>query len=129
MAFCLCAGSSGHVVFSGLSPAIYTLRVVARDSHNIKAFVKNHFEIMDDPDRCTLHLINEGVSVRGDSVRVEFTGRGPASGYLCHLDKTQPLPVYVFDCLSLHSVENLEIPIGTYIEAFPFGYSTNYFLW
>ena len=83
-------GSGGHVVFSGLSPAVYTLRVVARDEHNNRAIKKTHFEVTDDPERCTLHLINEGVSVRGNSTRVEFAGRGPANGYLCHLDRTEP---------------------------------------
>ena len=83
-------GSGGHVVFSGLSPAVYTLRLVARDEHNNKAIKKTCFDVTDDPERCILHLINEGVSVSGDSARVEFTGRGPANSYLCHLDRTEP---------------------------------------
>ncbi|CAI8033862.1 hypothetical protein GBAR_LOCUS19099, partial [Geodia barretti] len=82
--------SSGHVEFSGLSPALYTLRVVARNDRNDKAFIKTRFEITDDTERCTLHLINGGVSVSGDSATVEFTGRGPAHGYLCYLDKMEP---------------------------------------
>ena len=76
------------MVFSGLSPDNYTLRVVARDEHNNRAIKNTNLEMTDDPERCTLHLINEGVSVRGDSARVEFAGRGPANGYFCHLDKT-----------------------------------------
>ena len=78
------------MVFSGLSPAVYTLRVVARDEHNNRAIKNTNFEVTDDPERCTLNLINEGVSVRGDSARVEFAGRGPANGHLCHLDSTEP---------------------------------------
>ena len=95
------AGSSGYVMFSGLSPGVYTLRVVATNRKPDKVFITIRFEITDDPDRCTLHLINEGVSVRGDSVRVEFTGRGPASDYLCSLDKTQP---YQCMCLTVLTV-------------------------
>ena len=83
-------------MFSGLSPGVYTLRVVATNRKPDKVFITRRFEITDDPGRCTLHLINEGVSVRGDSVRVEFTGRGPASDYLCSLDKTQP-----YQCMCL----------------------------
>ena len=77
------------MVFSGLSPAVYTLRVVARDEHNNTAIKNTNFEVTDDPERCTLHLINEGVSVREDSARVEFAGRG-GGGYICHLDSTEP---------------------------------------
>ena len=95
------AGSSGYVMFSGLSPGVYTLRVVATNRKPDKVFITIRFEITDDPDRCTLHLINEGVSVREDSVRVEFTGRGPASDYLCSLDKTQP---YKCMCLTVLTV-------------------------
>ena len=92
------AGSSGHVMFSGLSPALYTLRVVATNRRPDKEFIKTRFEITDDVERCTLHLINGGVVVSGDSATVEFTGRGPAAGYLCHLDKTQP---YICMCHTL----------------------------
>ncbi|CAI8033855.1 hypothetical protein GBAR_LOCUS19094 [Geodia barretti] len=71
------SGSGGYVEFSGLSPALYTLRVVATNDRNDKAFIKTRFEITDDTERCTLHLINGGVSVSGNSATVEFTGRGP----------------------------------------------------
>ena len=76
--------------FSGLSPAVYTLRVVATNRRPDKEFIRSRFEITDDVERCTLHLINGGVSVSGDSATVEFTGRGPVHGYLCYLDKMEP---------------------------------------
>jgi hypothetical protein len=94
--------SSGHVMFSGLSSAVYTLRVVATNRKPDKEFIKTRFEITEDRERCTLHLINGGVSVSGDSATVEFTGRGPADGYLCHLDKTEP-----FQCSSPVEVSGL----------------------
>ena len=82
------AGSSGRVSFSLLRPAVYTLRVVATNRHPDKEFIKTRFEITDDPERCTLHLINGGVTVIGDdTATVEFASRGPARAYLCHLDK------------------------------------------
>ena len=89
-------------MFTGLSPALYTLRVVATNRRPDKEFIKTRFEITDDAERCTLHLINGGVVVSGDSARVEFTGRGPAAGYLCHLDKTPP---YMCMCHTLCTVE------------------------
>jgi hypothetical protein len=82
--------SGGYVEFSGLSPAVYTLRVVATNRRPDKEFIRSRFEITEDTERCTLHLINGGVSVSGDSATVEFTGRGPAHGYLCYLDKMEP---------------------------------------
>lgn len=81
------AGSSGHVVFASLLPDIYTLRVVATNRHPDKEFIKNRFEITNDIERCTLHLINKGVTVLENTTTVEFTGRGSAKGYCCHLDK------------------------------------------
>ena len=84
------SGSSGHVEFSGLGPGVYILRVVATNRKPDKEFIRSRFEITNDTERCTLHLINSGVSVSGDNSTVEFWGRGPASGYLCHLDKMEP---------------------------------------
>ena len=54
-----------------------------------KEFIRSRFEITDDPERCTLHLINDGVTVTGDSATVEFTGRGPIDGYYCSLDRME----------------------------------------
>ena len=79
-------GSSGHAVFSSLIPGVYTLRVVATNRHPDKEFIKRRFEVTTDAERCTLHLINDGVTVTGDSATVEFTGRGPVKDYHCQLD-------------------------------------------
>ena len=84
---------------------------MARDEHNNRAIKKTRFEVTDDPERCTLHLINEGVSVRGDSARVEFAGRGPANGYLCHLDKHHPTNVHKLSVsfLSLQAMKHTRV--------------------
>ena len=76
--------------FPGLVLAIYTLRVVATNSRSDKTFIKSRFEVTDDAEHCTLHLINDGVSVNGHNATVDFTGRGPVDAYLCHLDKMDP---------------------------------------
>ena len=84
------AGSSGHVVFDSLNSTLYSLRVVATNRHPDKVFIKRKINVTSDPDYCTLHLINGGVTVSGDTARVEFAGSGPATGYLCRLDKMDP---------------------------------------
>ena len=86
---CCVTGSSGHVVFSSLMPGVYTLRVVATNRRPDKEFIKRRFEVTNDTERCTLHLINDGVTVAGDSATVEFSGRGPVRGFRCQLDKME----------------------------------------
>ena len=82
-----CVGSSGYVNFSGLEPGIYILRVVATNLRPDKEFIKRRFEITNDTQRCTLHLINDGVTVTGDTATVEFSGRGPVEGYYCRTNR------------------------------------------
>ena len=87
----LTVGSNGHIVFSSLNPAVYTLRVVASNRRPDKEFIRSRFEITNDTERCTLHLINGGVSITSnDTASVEFASRGPVAGYNCHLDKMKP---------------------------------------
>ena len=75
---------------------MYILRVVATNRRPDKEFIKRRFEITNDTEYCTLHLINGGVTITSnDTATVEFTGRGPATGYHCHLDKMEP-----FECKS-----------------------------
>ena len=47
---------------------------------------RRRFEISDDPTYCTTHLINDGVTVDGDNVTVEFAGIGSAASHVCKLD-------------------------------------------
>ena len=89
------SGSNGRIVFSELMPTIYTLRVVSTDisSDVSNVVITRVFEITDDKEHCTIHLINGGVTVTRNSATVEFTGRGPVKGYRCQLDKQE-----VFEC-------------------------------
>ena len=41
----------------------------------------------DDPNLCTVQLINNGVTVVDNNVTVEFAGTGPARGHKCQLDR------------------------------------------
>ena len=40
----------------------------------------------DEEDSCGVNLINEGVTVSGDCVRVQFTGCGGVESYQCKLN-------------------------------------------
>ena len=39
------------------------------------------------PEICTVHLINDGVTVFGDSATVEFASTGPTTSFVCSLDR------------------------------------------
>ena len=80
------SGSSGSVSFTDLAPGRYVLRVAAANSKEDRVIERRRFEISSDPSFCTTHLINTGVTVRGDTATVEFTGTGPAETFRCRLD-------------------------------------------
>lgn len=89
-------GTSGRITFSGLAPRRYELRVSAVNNRTDEAKRRRRFEISDDPTYCTTHLINDGVTINGDNVTVEFAGIGSAASHLCKLDRNDP-----FICKSL----------------------------
>lgn len=41
----------------------------------------------DTAGSCGVNLINEGMEVSGECVRVQFTGCGPVQSYQCKMDK------------------------------------------
>ena len=101
------SGSSGNVTFTDLAPGRYVLRVAATNSREDRAIERRSFEISSDPSFCTTHLINGGVTVRGDTATVEFAGTGPAETFRCKLD-TEPafacklkLTLHVLLCIQL----------------------------
>ena len=66
---------SGSMTFPDMKPGVYTLKVTASNSLTGEAFtVERFFEISDHPDFCGLHLINDGLTVTGTSIHVEFAG-------------------------------------------------------
>jgi len=81
--------SSGSVSFTNLAPGRYVLRVAATNSKEDRVIERRRFEISSDPSFCTTHLINGGVTVRGNTATVEFAGTGPAEMFSCKLD-TEP---------------------------------------
>ena len=99
------SGSSGSVSFTDLAPGRYVLRVAATNSKEDRAIERRRFEISSDPSFCTTHLINGGVTVRGDTATVEFAEMGPVEMFRCRLD-TEP----AFVCKLLHAVLNTVDP-------------------
>ena len=39
------------------------------------------------PNICTVHLINDGVTVNGNTATVEFASSGPTTSFQCSLDR------------------------------------------
>ena len=66
---------SGNMTFHDMKPGVYTLKVTASDSLTGEtSTVERFFEISDHPDFCGLHLINDGLTVSGRSIHVQFSG-------------------------------------------------------
>lgn len=80
-------GSNGHAHFFDLQPGRYVLKVVARNNVPDIELIRRGFDISGDPIFCTVHLINNGVTVSANNVTVQFAGSGPAQGYKCRLDR------------------------------------------
>ena len=94
-------GASGRVVFTNLPPRRYTLRVKAQNVDEPHAIIRRRLQISSDPQFCTLHLINSGITV--DSTQktavLEFVKNGPVMYFNCTLDMQTP-----FQCKATESV-------------------------
>ena len=75
--------------FSGLKEGVYILKVVATNRNPDKELIRRRFEVTADPNRCTLHLTNNGVTVTADTASVQFAGRGPVEEYWCRENKEE----------------------------------------
>lgn len=65
-----------------------SLLIVQVLSHGISNHVSCILSI-EKPDVCTVHLINEGVSISGQTVKVEFSPTGGTQSTACILDPPQ----------------------------------------
>lgn len=80
-----------ETTFDGVSPGYQKLRVVSSSGRERASF-SLVLIIPENTSFCTVHLINTGVTVNGRDSRVEFTGVGPNTGFLCSLDGEPPSP-------------------------------------
>ena len=87
-------GANHRAEFSNLDPGAYTFRVEAKNRVPDRELLRRSFEVTDDHKRCTVHLINTGVSVEGDVVTVEFASNGPVQKFSCNLDRGD-----YYDCM------------------------------
>ena len=61
--------------------------MAATNSREDRIVVRRRFEISADSSFCTVHLINDGITVGENRTTVEFTGTGIAESFLCQLDR------------------------------------------
>ena len=63
---------------------------------------RRRIEVSADPSMCVVNLIDDGVRVERDSVRVEFATIGPAEIFSCKLDQEEAfLCKWIYSSLSL----------------------------
>ena len=81
--------------FKDIEPGVYTLKVTASNSVTGEATkVERFFELSHHPDFCGLHLVNDGLTVRGNSIHVQFAGvPSTIQTFRCKLDNMSG-----FDC-------------------------------
>ena len=81
-------GLSGSVIFSGLTPGLYVLKIHAYNRGTDAVVVKRAFMMTSDPNFCSVVLINRGVVVseNGREATIEVNSYGLANTYTCRLD-------------------------------------------
>lgn len=83
------------MLMEDLPTGYHTLVMTASDTlHTSTVTLQRQFELSESPSFCGVHLINDGLTVTGDSVSVEFKGVPAAKlPYRCKLDNQKG-----FDC-------------------------------
>lgn len=80
-------GSSGRFSVSGLLDGSYSLRLVARSGDEERAVVSRTLTVSTRGTTCRAHLLNEGITVNGGRVAIEFSSSGiSVHGFRCSLN-------------------------------------------
>ena len=107
-------GSNGSIKFTGVPPGRYRLRVVASAPGHNQSVIRRRVVIPEDPNYCTVNLIDEGTIINGSDVTVLFRGVGPVREFLCLMDRQiQVSCEFVaskYPCMHAHS------ECGTYLN-------------
>ena len=95
--------NSGNMTFPNMEPGVYTLIVTGSNSKSGEtAKVERFFELNGHPDFCGLHLINDGLTVTGNSIHVQFAGvPSKIETFRCKLDNKPG-----FDCELITIIDN-----------------------
>ena len=65
-----------------------------------------------NPNICTVHLINDGVTVNGDTATVEFAGSEPTTTFRCSLDGQAFSPCELVQVIMVQLVPNAILIVG-----------------
>ena len=64
----------------------YTCVLAVYVDHASMVYFLLPFPHTANPNTCTVHITNDGVTVNGDTATVEFAGSGPTASFVCSLD-------------------------------------------
>ena len=85
--------TNGHMQLQGIPPGYHTLRVSAlrgpttNNNDNNKVVISRQIHFSEDLGSCSVYLINDGLSVSGNVMSVQFKGIPAANlPYRCRLD-------------------------------------------
>ena len=81
--------------------------VATAPGHN-QSVIRRRVVIPEDPNYCTVNLIDEGTIINGSDVTVHFRGVGPVREFLCLMDRQiQVLCEFVASKIKINSYGDL----------------------
>ena len=91
------------------------VRVVARNSKHDEIALRRKVVVTGGSSLCGSHLINRGITQTGRNVTIEFTGRGPRTGFTCRLDRKKS---YSCKCNDIYKTGSNFVSIQKTVHAF-----------
>lgn len=91
MCICIFAGTKTAVLFTRVPAGIHRLVLTARTSLE-EVSVTYRLILPAEPNTCTAHLINRGITINNQTAVAEFSGFGPYNGFICKLDNPLSFP-------------------------------------
>ena len=85
------AGSKTAVLFTGLVPGVHRLVITATSALEQASYTYRVI-VPVNSSTCTVHLINQGVTVNSSSATAEFGGYGAYNSFTCKLDGPPAFP-------------------------------------
>ena len=85
-------GSSGYVSFYTHNSKVFEFKASAYNTRVDFSEKARMVPTVFDPNFCLVWLINDGITVEGNTVRVYFDHSGPATEFRCSLDRKNGFP-------------------------------------